>query len=615
MATGGIGIDEISRMLAGKGESVTAMLLPGGKRINGHWVCGDLLGSPGQSLKVELNGSHTGKWRDWAGDGRGDLLDLWAAVRGVPLPEACQQARQWLGLPMEVRPAREKAYTQPKETKEAQANGRIRTYLREQRCIEDKILNQFRIGAHVRERDGVKQGFVVYPSYAPNGVHINNCYIGLDRTPEGKKIVFQDTGCAPSMFGWQALSARAFETRTVIICEGQIDCMTWTQWGLDCLSIPNGGGNTWIEYEWDNLSVFSTIYLSYDMDGKLSDVQESAISRLGKHRCRLIQLPHKDANAALQAKFTAEEAGECVKAARAPKLANFTSLTDIKDRVIEHFFPSDTEKKLIQPDVLKGPYADKTFTIRPGELTVWTGIANHGKSTLLAQVFIELVILRQVVMITSLEMKPERIVKKMALCFANGGTIGRSDLDEFLAVVGERICFCDKVGSVKIEELFDMMRFAYARYGATQFLIDSMMRIEGLEEDYKAQGTFMNRLCQFATENMVHIHLVAHPRKTAEDARPSANDLKGSSLIRNGADNVIVVHRNIEKEKRFAEGEITLEQFQGEWDTSVIVDKDREEGNVKAFKYRFDKGAQRFNSMLILPPAPKAPKEKRNWHK
>lgn len=604
-------IDEVSRLLSSRCEDVAAMLLPGGKRINGHWVCGDVSGSPGDSLKIEMAGPHAGKWRDWAGDDHGDLVDLWASSKGVALPEAFRQAREWLGIPASVHQRSEKLWSKPKPQQPAE-EGRVRRYLRDERKMEDKTINRFRIGVFVKIKDGKQNGFIVFPSFSPSGELINNSYCGLVRTQEGKKVVFQDTGCAPSLFGWQALDQRAFSSRTVIICEGQIDCMTWTQWGFDCLSIPNGSGNKWIDYEWDNLEVFTTIYLSYDMDAKLSEQQQEVISRLGKHRCKLIHLPHKDANEALKAGMTSEEAGICVLSARSPKLENFAPLSELKDRIFNYFFPGDIVKTLIQPPMLKGPFPEKTFTVRPGEVSVWTGIASHGKSTLLAQLFMELVMLGQFVMINSFEMKPERLIQKMAKTFGGGESIDRENLSVFLDNLGDRICFCDKIGSIEENELFEMMEYAHARFGVAQVLIDSLMKIEGLEEDNKAIGRFMNRLCKFAAEKRIHIHLVAHPRKTEADGRPGSNDLKGSSLIRNGADNIFIVHRNVEKERKYAEGEITHEEFLEEWDTSVLVEKDREEGELKAFRYKFIKAAQRFNPMKILPPKPKPEK---GWKK
>lgn len=595
-----IGISEVSKMLAGRVETVTEMLLPRGKRLNGHWVVGDVSGSPGESLKINLHGRHVGRWQDWASDEKGDLIDLWSKVRGVALPEAYRQARAHLGIPEDVRPAKEKQYAKAKPNETASEAGQIRKYLTDQRKLENSIVNRFRIGAHVRDEEGRKVGFIVFPSYSPEGELVNNCYVGLARGSDGKKRVKQDTGCPPSLFGWHALDAGAYARRSVIICEGQIDAMSWTQWGFDCLSIPNGGGNTWIEYEWENLAVFEQIYLSYDMDAKLSANQESAIQRLGKHRCMIIRLPHKDANDCLRAGMTRADMDKVISEARAPKLANFATLADIRDRVMQHFFP-EGEKKLIQPATFKGPFADRTFTVRPGEVTLWTGISHHGKSSLLCQVFIELVMLQQIVFVASFEMKPERTVKKMAICVTNGCIPTREDLNDFIDTVGERIVFFDRVGSAKPEELFEMMRYARARYGATQFMIDSLMKVDGLSGEYGIQSTFMNDMCRFAAENGAHVHLVAHPRKTELDGRPGANDIKGSSDMRNQADNVIIVHRNMEKELKFSSGEMTKEEFEAAWDTSLTVEKDREEGNVKSFRYHYDKDSERFTQMETKP--------------
>lgn len=608
-------IAEISRMLSDRAEAVLSNLLPNGKRMNGHWVCGDLTGGPGESLKVNIHGQHVGNWRDWASDERGDLLDLWSLTRGITLPEATKQARAFLGIAEPVRVAQERIWQSPVQREQAKQDGKVRKYLREERKLEDSIVNRFKIGVRVDETPAGKVGYIAFPSYNPEGKLINHCYVSLTRNAKGKKDVKQDTGCAPSLFGWQGLSRRAYETRTVMICEGQIDCMTWTQWGFDCLSIPNGGGNTWLDYEWDNLEIFSTIYLSYDMDGKLSATQEAAISRLGKHRCRIVKIPHKDANDGLKAGMSMEEAQACVAAAESPKLKNFATAKELRGRVINRFFPTDTGQRLIQPPILTSHIPGKTFTVRPGEVSVWTGISGHGKTTYLAQMFVELVITSSVTFIASMEMKPEKLIEKMAKCIAQGAAITMEDLEGFLDMVGDRITFYDDTGEIAQDRLFEMMNFAYCRYGATQFLIDSFMKVEGMEEDYKAQTKFLNALCKFAADRMVHIHLVAHPRKTENDGKPSANDLKGSSVIRNQADNVFVVHRNFVKEKKYAAGEIDDEQYNREWDTSVMVEKDREEGDLKVFYYKYIKAQERYITMKSRGETTAAEKpKKRRWN-
>lgn len=81
-------------------------LLPNGRIRNGKFYVGDVRGSKGDSLVVELSGAKIGMWHDFAtGDG-GDILSLWGAVHGLDprtrFPEIISSVHEWLGGP--VRP-------------------------------------------------------------------------------------------------------------------------------------------------------------------------------------------------------------------------------------------------------------------------------------------------------------------------------------------------------------------------------------------------------------------------------------------------------------------------------------------------------------------------------
>jgi hypothetical protein len=63
--------------LADRVEVLAAYLLPHGYLENRRWWrCGDISGSEGQSLAVELSGPKRGRWRDYATGEGGDMLDL-----------------------------------------------------------------------------------------------------------------------------------------------------------------------------------------------------------------------------------------------------------------------------------------------------------------------------------------------------------------------------------------------------------------------------------------------------------------------------------------------------------------------------------------------------------
>src|SRR3546814_7552662 len=90
--------DLIARQLADSVDRVCLYLLPEGKRKGHEWVCGDVDGSDGESLKVRISGDKAGVWSDFATGESGDMIGLWMQARNLSLVEACRDAMGWLGI-------------------------------------------------------------------------------------------------------------------------------------------------------------------------------------------------------------------------------------------------------------------------------------------------------------------------------------------------------------------------------------------------------------------------------------------------------------------------------------------------------------------------------------
>lgn len=585
-----ITVEELSRRLAERAEDVCLRLLPGGKRVKSEWVCGDAAGSPGDSLKVHLEGQHLGKWRDWANDtDSGDLVDLWRISRNCSPAEAIREVKSYLGIVDSIAQAVPKQYARPSTNgvHDCVENSVSYKWLTDKRKIDASILNRFRVKVAPESKA------IVFPCYSPKDELINRSY----RTLGEKKKVWQDTGCAPCLFGWQALSDRAYQTRSVILCEGQVDCMTWTQWGFDALSIPNGSGQTWIEYEWDNLQVFDTIYISFDMDGAGAENARKAMQRLGLHRCMVIEIPNKDANDCLLAGKNAEDARQWVLVARPPVMKGLIAAKDLRKRFLREIEPKEPVFTL--PFLRTKNETDVGYYPRRGEITLWSGVSGQGKSTFINfWIMSYLSVTDPAVFLASMEMRPETNMRKMATAMFQQHPTPEI-ADAFLADCGPKLIFADVVGYIKASELFEMMRFAFARHGCENFFIDSLMRIEGLEEDYPAQGDFMNKLQEFVKETETHVHLVAHPRKGGAGGRPGLMDVKGSSLIPNNADNVCVVSRNMEKVQllRDAVKKEDKDRIANLYDTEVSVEKQRETGWTGRFLLKFNPKNYMYSAM------------------
>lgn len=570
-------IQEISQRLADSIESLCTYLFPAGKRAGQYFEVGSVNGEPGKTLKVNLAGDKRGRWIDWNGqDDKGDDLDLWAAARGVALPVALREAKDWLGIKDPIAD-QERTWNAPKDDKpEIQAAGRAMQWFTTERKIEPRIVNLFKVQADAEKRA------VVFPSYSPDELLVNRSYRAITPGEDGKKKVWQDAGAAPSLFGWQSFSPEDYAKREVLICEGQIDAMTWRQWGFPALSLPNGSGKTWIPYEFNNLEAFKTIYLALDQDAAGKKNEAEIVSRLGKHRVRIVKYPHKDANEALKAGATQKDAEGWVEASEYQSVPHLVDASHFAEEVAEEFFPENGKEGHVL-HYLTHRNDELSFRFRPAELTIWTGVSFHGKSTFLNASMLALAAkIKRPSLIISLEMAPKKILRRLIL--STGVKISnRQEAKEATCYLKEWILFCDKIGNITKEELFEMLAYAHARYGIAHAAIDSLMRIRGLEENYPAQNEFVTDLVKFARESGVHIHLVAHPRKANNGDAPSSNDIKGSGHIRDNADNVMVVWRNIEKEKKQEAGEET----EGMPDAKVFVEKDREDGNIREFPLNF----------------------------
>lgn len=198
----------------------------------------------------------------------------------------------------------------------------------------------------------------------------------------------------------------------------------------------------------------------------------------------------------------------------------------------------------------------------PGELSVWTGKRGEGKSTLLGQVMLDAVNQNHVVCCYSGEM-PKQQFKRSLIQQAAGrlNVVRREDQRSgrvFFDPKPEVVPYIDNWWNTRLfitdiqkkdahdeENILKIFEYANRRYGADVFLVDNIMSAELKDEAtlgfWRAQSSFTGRLVAFSKRLDVHVHLVAHPRKT--NGPLSADDVGGSSDITNRADNVFKVER------------------------------------------------------------------------
>ena len=93
--------EEIRAELIARLESVLFTLFPAGKKRRGKFLIGDILGSPGDSLEVVLDGEKAGLWTDRADNSGGDVYALIGGHYGIDVhsdfPRVLDAAADLLG--------------------------------------------------------------------------------------------------------------------------------------------------------------------------------------------------------------------------------------------------------------------------------------------------------------------------------------------------------------------------------------------------------------------------------------------------------------------------------------------------------------------------------------
>lgn len=597
---------KLSSLLNAQAESVCRHLLPNGRKVRNEWVCGDPYGTEGNSFKIVIEGDKVGVGSDFAGNENfGDFLDLWMVNQSVDLREAMARACSFLNVVNDgedSRPKRE--YSRPERPKSVSRftkGGEVHTYLRS-RGLTDEVLEEFRIN-ETHRNDGA---WIVFP-YLRDGKHINTKYLKVER-PDGKKVCHQEKNPEPCLYGWDALDKKYPNDRRVVICEGEIDCMTWHQCGIPALSIPNGAGSgegkhDWIFSDYDRLDRFDHIYLSMDMDDAGKKAEVAIIKRLGEDRCRRIELPYKDANECFAHGIS--DFRKYVLSAKSNDPIELKSAGYFRDEVMDKFYPKPGSFK-----GMKSPWKglNESLVFNHQELVVWTGFSASGKSALLNQVSIQGMLDGERFCIASFEMSAKSTLWRMVRQIVGERLPTATEINRAIDWLEERCWIFNIKGTAKKDRMLEVFKYAMRRYDIRQFVVDSFTKC-GIDDDDKAGAkVFIEQLCDFADQFDSTVHLIAHQRKPYdEDAKPGKHGVRGSSVITDEAHTVISVWRP-PQDKEETPHKYPLKKSKQEPvdsfekpDTIIRILKSREEGIESEHKLYYDADSIQFHEQRQVP--------------
>lgn len=179
------------------------------------------------------------------------------------------------------------------------AGSKVHKYLTGQRKLPVTLLEAYSVG---ETADGEAYAFAYkwrpagWPATRPQPL-FEFCKVVLVDRPDGKKIERRDPpGGKNILFGMESglVKAQYALSGELLICEGEIDAITWAHYGYSAVSVPGGAKYTgWIDVCWDWLERFKKIHISFDEDaaGRLKVME--IVTRLGIARTDIVRLPEK----------------------------------------------------------------------------------------------------------------------------------------------------------------------------------------------------------------------------------------------------------------------------------------------------------------------------------
>lgn len=528
---------QLSQMLAGQCEQVVLMLLPNGKKNGKYWRVGSVDGDEGQSLAVHLHGDKAGNWSDFATGEFGDLIDLWANTKGLDIGGAIREVKDYLGVSEPNWSKPNTKYTPAAKPKCSLPKGKVIKWLLEDMKLSEAAIQDYQVACTDTD--------VVYPfkRNSDKGAEMPMCQY---RSIHSDNNLMTSQNQMPCLFGWQATPSKS---REVAICADPLDALALYTMGYPALSSPSKESQSeWIENEYAELERFDCIYVCLGSTPELRAQGRTIIERLGRERCRLVNLPEKTASECTRNQVPPGLVSQAFQNSVYLDPSELKPAREFESEVLTAFRPEEGD----EPTHIQIPWQHKRdeLEFRLNELGILFGINGHGKSQ--AAGYLTNNAIRQgfKACIASMEIKPKLTLRNMIKQASGQQLPTEGYINACFDWLEDKLWIFDVTKTAKAERILEVFEYAYKRYGIKWFVIDSFMKCGIAEDDYNRQKWFIEALADFKNEFDVFILLLMHPRKGDDEAKPlNKMDLKGTGAISDLADTIITVWRNKFKEE------------------------------------------------------------------
>lgn len=399
---------------------------------------------------------------------------------------------------------------------------------------------------------------IVFP-YLIDGKIINY----KTRNTDGKFFT-QSKDAEPIIYNYD----KCKNSENIVICEGELDSLSWEVAGIPYHTSVNMGapniGDKNIDKKLECITncyeVFeqaTRVFIATDEDDNGRNLQKELVRRFGVEKCLLVDLsPFKDANEVLLAEGV-ESLRERLKNADNPKVEGIFSVSDVQESMLDGYHNGQERGTTTYI-----PAIDNAWTWRNGEVNIWTGYQNEGKSMFLNQLScIKAIKDNWKFGVFSPENMPmndffndiiEMYIGKSSDPFHGASQMKLDEYKEAMEFCKKHFFLIYPQKNFTLDNIFHRAKYLVKTKGIRSLIIDPYNTIQhkmsrGEREDLYI-SRFMSELKRFALDYNISIHLVAHqvtPSKN-DDGRyhkPDVNRIKGGGTFADKADNVMFIWR------------------------------------------------------------------------
>ncbi len=418
---------------------------------------------------------------------------------------------------------------------------------------------------------------ITFPYYVPGDEKLE--VVNRKYRQVGEKHFRMETGARIAWYGLDRIAG----AETVIVVEGEMDALAVIEAGtFAVLSVPHGApvpGSKDYSRKFDFIGECEkhtahvkrwVIWVDDDAPGHALETE--LVRRLGVENCVRVQPLDgaKDANDVL-VKYGADVLKDCIAQARPWPVQGVHEIGDVADRIIALY-----ENGLPRGVSTGWADLDEFWTVKPGELTVVTGIPNSGKSNIVDALCVNVAKAQGWhSILCSPENQPledhmARICEKWAGKPFDDGPTPRMTVEELTqaeAAVHHRFSWL-LPDSMALPEILSKASALVKSKGSRILVLDPWNEMdhqyEEREDRYLAEQ--LRTLKQWARKHECHVIVVAHPKtmqrgKDGNYSIPTPYDISGGSMWRNKADNCITVWRDFQRDDGVIEVHVQKVRF------------------------------------------------------